>query len=91
MAMNSATSAGAQTARRGKLVSKTFQVERSQAIWLVVDCGRLMRARVGSISKLDAAVNTALTLSEAMLLAGDRVGLLAYGRNIQKRILPGLW
>jgi uncharacterized protein (DUF58 family) len=77
------------TARRGKLVSKTFQVERSQAIWLVVDCGRLMRARVGSISKLDAAVNTALTLSEAMLLAGDRVGLLAYGRNIQKRILPG--
>lgn len=77
------------TARRGKLVSRTFQVERSQAIWLVLDCGRLLRARVGSISKLDAAVNTALTLSEAMLLSGDRVGLLAYGRNIQQRIQPG--
>ena len=64
-------------------------MERSQAIWLVLDCGRLLRARVGSISKLDAAVNTALTLSEAMLLSGDRVGLLAYGRNIQQRILPG--
>ena len=34
------------TARRGKLVSKTFQVERSQTVWLVVDCGRLMRTRV---------------------------------------------
>jgi uncharacterized protein (DUF58 family) len=77
------------SARRGKLVTKTFQIERSQTIWLVLDCGRLMRTRVGSISKLDSAVNTALTLSEVALGGGDRVGLLAYGRNIQQRILPG--
>ncbi len=77
------------SARRGKLVSKTFQVERSQTIWLVLDCGRLMRTRVGPISKLDAAVNAALTLSEVALQGGDRVGLLAYGRTIQERLLPG--
>jgi uncharacterized protein (DUF58 family) len=77
------------SARRGKLVTKTFQIERSQTIWLVLDCGRLMRTRVGSISKLDSAVNTALTLSEVALGGGDRVGLLAYGRAIQQRILPG--
>lgn len=77
------------SARRGKLVSKTFQVERSQTVWLVMDCGRLMRTRVGSISKLDAAVNAALTLSEVALQGGDRVGLLAYGRGIQQRVLPG--
>lgn len=77
------------SARRGKLVTKTFQVERSQTIWLVLDCGRLMRTRVGSISKLDSAVNTALTLAEVALGGGDRVGLLAYGRAIQQRILPG--
>lgn len=77
------------SARRGKLVTKTFQIERSQTIWLVLDCGRLMRTRVGSISKLDSAVNTALTLAEVALGGGDRVGLLAYGRTIQQRILPG--
>ncbi len=77
------------SARRGKLVTKTFQIERSQTIWLVLDCGRLMRTRVGSISKLDSAVNTALTLSEVAMGGGDRVGLLAYGRTIQQRMLPG--
>jgi uncharacterized protein (DUF58 family) len=74
------------TARRAKLVTKTFQVERSQAIWVVVDVGRLMRARVGALSKVDYAVNAALTLSEVALYSGDRVGLLAYGRAPQVRV-----
>jgi uncharacterized protein (DUF58 family) len=33
------------TARRGKLVSKVYRVERSQSVFLVVDAGRLMLAR----------------------------------------------
>jgi uncharacterized protein (DUF58 family) len=77
------------TARRGKLVTKTFQVERSQTVWLVVDCGRLMRTRVAGLSKLDYAVNASLCLAEVALYSGDRVGLLAYGRGLQQRILPG--
>lgn len=75
-------------ARRGKLVTRVYQVERSQTIWLVIDAGRLMRARIAGLSKLDFAVNAALCLSEVALGSGDRVGLLAYGRGIQKRMLP---
>ncbi len=74
------------TARRGKHVSKLYQVERSQAIWLVMDTGRLLRARVGELSKLDLSVNAALSLAQIALYAGDRVGLLVYGRNIQQRV-----
>jgi uncharacterized protein (DUF58 family) len=33
------------TARHGKLISKVYQVERSQSVFLVVDAGRLMLAR----------------------------------------------
>jgi uncharacterized protein (DUF58 family) len=75
-------------ARRGKLVTRIFQIERSQTIWLVLDAGRLMRARVSGLSKLDYAVNAALSLAEVALGTGDRVGLLAYGRQVQKRMLP---
>lgn len=75
-------------ARRGKLVTRIYQVERSQTIWLVIDSGRLMRARLGSISKLDLAVNAGLSLAEVALGTGDRVGLLAYGRQLQKRMPP---
>ncbi|HEY3382342.1 MAG TPA: DUF58 domain-containing protein [Vicinamibacterales bacterium] len=73
-------------ARRGKLVTRTYQVERSQTVWLVIDTGRLMRARVGHLTKLDYAVNAALGLSQVALASGDRVGLLAYGREIRNRI-----
>ena len=77
------------TARRGKAVTKTFRVERSQAVWLVLDTGRLMRTRSEGYSKLDRAVGAALCLSQLALYSGDRVGLLAYGRSLKQRVLPG--
>lgn len=73
-------------ARRGKLVTRTYQVERSQPIWLVIDSGRLMRTRIGELSKLDHAVNAALSLAQVALYTGDRVGLLAYGRTVRHRV-----
>jgi len=38
------------TARRGDLITRQYQTERSQAVWIVLDCGRLMRTRVKSAS-----------------------------------------
>jgi uncharacterized protein (DUF58 family) len=74
------------TARRGKHVTKLYQVERSQAVWIVMDAGRLLRERVGELSKLDLAVNAALSLAQIALYSGDRVGVMVYGRNVQKRV-----
>ena len=73
-------------ARRGKLVTRVYQIERSQTIWIVIDSGRLMRARIGALSKLDYAVNAALSLAQVALYSGDRVGLLAYGRGVRRRL-----
>jgi uncharacterized protein (DUF58 family) len=91
------------TARRGSLITRQYQTERSQAVWIVLDCGRLMRSRVaisapGKVgmepgrrihSKLDHACTTAVALAQLALYSGDRVGLLAYGQGIQQRLLPG--
>jgi uncharacterized protein (DUF58 family) len=74
------------TARRGKLVTRVYQIERSQTVWIVVDSGRLMRARIEKLSKLDYATTAALSLAQVALLSGDRVGLLAYGRGTQQRV-----
>ena len=73
-------------ARRGKPVTRVYQVERSQTIWIVMDSGRLMRARIGELSKLDYAANAALSLAQVALYSGDRVGLVAYGRGIRHRL-----
>lgn len=90
------------TARRGSPITRQYQSERSQPVWMVLDCGRLMRSRVategqrrpgggGAIrhSKLDHACSTAVALAQLALFSGDRVGLLAYGQAIQQRLLPG--
>jgi len=73
-------------ARRAKLVTRVYQMERSQTVWIVIDSGRLMRARVGGLSKLDQAVNSALSLAQVALYSGDRVGLIAYGRAIRQQL-----
>ena len=88
------------TARHGRPITRQYQSERSQPVWIVLDCGRLMRARVATStklqnsgsapsSKLDHACTTAVALAHLALYSGDRVGLLAYGQNIQQRLLPG--
>lgn len=74
------------SARRAKLVTRVYQMERSQTVWIVIDSGRLMRTRVGSLSKLDKAVNSALSLAQVALYSGDRVGLVAYGRAIRQQL-----
>ena len=78
------------TARRSKLITRVFQVERSQTVWIVLDAGRLLREQIVRgdaalrLSKLDYAVDAALSLAQVAMHSGDRVGLLAYGRNIQQ-------
>lgn len=77
------------TARRAKLISKSYQTERSQTVWLVLDAGRLLRMRVKGLSKLDYAVGAALALAQVALYSGDRVAMLGYGRRILQRLPPG--
>ena len=92
------------SARRGELVTRQFQAERSQSVWIVLDTGRLMRAHVKdqvrdqashstlhtshSYSKLDYACSTAVALAQLAIYSGDRVGLIGYGRRIQQQLLP---
>lgn len=83
------------TARRHQLTTRVFEIERSQAVWIVLDAGRLLRAEVQRedgqvrLAKLDYAVNAALSLAQVATQCGDRVGVLAYGRTVQQNVGPG--
>ncbi|MGB6985118.1 MAG: DUF58 domain-containing protein [Candidatus Aquilonibacter sp.] len=70
------------TARRGKLMVVQREVERSQDVMLLLDCGRLMTARIGAQHKLDYAVTAALSMASIASLASDRVGVVAFARHI---------
>ena len=90
-----ATSIGLPRPGVMQLTTRTYQVERSQPVWIVLDAGRLLRARVRiaarnlSFAKLDYAVDAALALASIAAQCSDRVGILVYGRSIQQSIGPG--
>jgi uncharacterized protein (DUF58 family) len=85
------------TARRGQLITRRYQTERSQPVWIVLDAGRLLQGRIlkdnsdaeSGHSKLDYACSTAVAMAQLALFSGDRVGLLVYGQHLQQRVLPG--
>jgi uncharacterized protein (DUF58 family) len=77
------------TARRGKLTTRQYQIERDQTILVVLDAGRLMTARIEQETKLDSAVHAALALMSAAARGGDNAGLMVFGRKIRSYLPPG--
>ncbi|MGH9585911.1 MAG: DUF58 domain-containing protein, partial [Acidobacteriaceae bacterium] len=89
------------TARRGKLITREFTTERSQQVWIVLDAGRLSRTGITlrdtpasdsppTIIQLDQSTGAAVALAQTVMQAGDKAGLLVYGRHIQQQLLPAV-
>jgi uncharacterized protein (DUF58 family) len=76
------------TARRGKLTTRQYQIERDQTIIIALDAGRLMTARIEQETKLDSAVHAALALMSAAARGGDNAGVMVFGRRIQSYLPP---
>lgn len=78
----------AATARRGKLITRQYTVERSQNIVVLLDAGRLMTARIGKLTKLDHAINATLSIAYVAAAGGDNVGLVAFSRRVVAYLPP---
>jgi uncharacterized protein (DUF58 family) len=76
------------TARRGRITTRQYQIERDQNILIAIDAGRLMTARIEEETKLDSAVHAALALMSATARAGDNAGLVVFGRRIRVYLPP---
>lgn len=82
------------SARRAKPMVRTYQVERGQELFVLIDQGRRMRAPGESgahagWSKLDWALDAALELAAVALRQGDRVGAAAFERDLVAYVPPG--
>ena len=77
------------TARRGRLTTRQYQIERDQTILIALDAGRLMTARIEQETKLDSAVHAALALMSAAARGGDNAGVMVFGRRIHSYLPPG--
>lgn len=70
------------SARKGKLISRQYQQERSQNLMLLLDCGRVMGPVIDGLSRLDWGINAAMMLAHVAAIKGDKVGLMAFGDEV---------
>jgi uncharacterized protein (DUF58 family) len=78
------------TARRRKLTIRAHQVNQSQRLIFLIDCGRMMAGDTGDrLSPLDHAFNAMLMLAHVALIRGDQVGLLAFSDRVRAYVPPG--
>jgi uncharacterized protein (DUF58 family) len=71
------------TARRGKPVTKVFQVEQTREVYVVLDCSRLTGRLDGDEPRLERYMNAALVLGMAAHQSGDLFGLMAMSDRVE--------
>ena len=76
------------TARRDSPVVMEVEADRGQQAIIAIDCGRLMTAPAGLLSKLDHAVNAALLLAWVAQSQGDRVGMMTFSDGVRRFVAP---
>lgn len=76
------------TARRSKLTTRQYRIERDQTVVIAIDAGRLMTGRIENETKFDTAVHASLALMSACAKAGDNCGLAVFGRRVKKFLPP---
>ena len=70
------------TARRGRPITKVFQVERTQEVYVIVDRSRLSARPVGEETTLERSISAALIVGAAAEKRGDLFGLAAFADQV---------
>lgn len=70
------------TAKRGSLMVNQYQDEKSQAVYSIIDTGRVMKMPFEGLKLLDYAINSSLAFSNIALKKKDKVGLVTYTHEV---------
>ena len=76
------------TVRLQRTIVKQYRAERNQNIVLLLDNGRVMAGTVGGVPRVEHAMDAALGVVQAATKLGDRVGMLAFDRQVRSILVP---
>lgn len=75
------------SARKAELMVNSYQDEKSQQVYCLIDKGRVMQMPFGGLSLLDYAINASLVISNIALKKQDKVGIITFSNKISN-LLP---
>lgn len=70
------------TARRGRPITKVFQVERTQEVYVIIDASRLSGRAAGDETTLERSIAAGLIVGAAAEKRGDLFGLAAFSDSL---------
>jgi len=70
------------TARRGRPITKVFQVERTQEVYVIIDASRLSGRAAGDETTLERSIAASLIVGAAAEKRGDLFGLAAFSDSV---------
>jgi uncharacterized protein (DUF58 family) len=70
------------TARRGRPITKVFQVERTQEVYVIIDRSRLSARTAGEETALERSISAGLIVGAAAEKRGDLFGLAAFSDQV---------
>ncbi len=76
------------SARHAKLISRHYEIERSQNVLLLIDMGRWMTSEVAGLTRLDHVLNACVLLAHVAAMRDDRVGVLAFAEDVEAYVPP---
>jgi uncharacterized protein (DUF58 family) len=76
------------TARMGRPMSNQYRVDRDRELMCLVDCGRLMAAPLGELTRLDATIDAVTALALVADELGDRIGAVAFDSEVRQHLRP---
>ncbi|MDQ3108276.1 MAG: DUF58 domain-containing protein [Bacteroidota bacterium] len=72
------------TARRNRLMVNTYQDEKSQQVYALIDIGRVMKMPFEGLTLLDYAINASLVISNIAMLKYDKAGVVTFSKRVHK-------
>ena len=76
------------TVRLQRPIVKQYRAERNQNIVLLLDNGRVMAGTVGGVPRVEHAMDAVLGVVQTATKLGDRVGMLAFDRQVRSILVP---
>jgi len=72
------------SARVNQLMVNTYQEEKSQQVYCIIDKGRTMEMPFDGLTLLDYAINSALMVCNTALSKSDKAGLITFSNTIDQ-------
>lgn len=74
------------TARRNRIMVNTYQDEKSQQVYSLIDMGRAMQMPFEELTLLDYAINASLVISNIAMLKYDKAGIITFSHRVHKTL-----